>query len=455
MTSRSENKDAKQASFRSWSAAQGITTNGIDYCKIPNRGLGIVAQRHLKAGETLVIVPFSALVTINTVPKAFRKRHEQITTQGLLASFLASSKSIKTTYVPWASTWPTLEDFKASMPICWRQYEKTALTEDMLDETTVDDMPFPPAVSYPGSQSLDAFWDGNPDLNLLQKQRKKLKADWEVVAEAVPNITFETYVHYWLLVNTRTLYFEMPNLKPLPRRDDRIVMCPFIDLFNHNDTGTYVSFLVDADVYNDQTLAMRSMCPTVDTPMTSYSLNVSYPLCRSFTGQLISNGADGFVLENNRWDATPIDHCLMTHLLDTSAEEQLQQAGYLGASNYSLSSDGVCHRTQVAIRAQFLSVDLWLEFIAGRNSNEVGAEQDAQALITGQVLEPYFQEAENALEWLRNPSGAWTELSYGPRKVLIRRWNQIRVLLQQTANGLVAGKGGQTEDSHKPQSTER
>ena len=46
---------AKRASsFRSWSAAQGITTNGIDYCEIPNSGLGIVAKRRLEVHNTQV-----------------------------------------------------------------------------------------------------------------------------------------------------------------------------------------------------------------------------------------------------------------------------------------------------------------------------------------------------------------------------------------------------------------
>lgn len=43
-----ETEDAKQASFKAWAVAQGITTNGVDYCKIPNSGLGIVAQRRLE-----------------------------------------------------------------------------------------------------------------------------------------------------------------------------------------------------------------------------------------------------------------------------------------------------------------------------------------------------------------------------------------------------------------------
>ncbi|KAL8675245.1 MAG: hypothetical protein Q9168_000365 [Polycauliona sp. 1 TL-2023] len=246
--SQSEKGDAKRAAFLSWSAAQGIVTNnGIDYCEIPNKGLGIVARRNLKAGEELVNVPFPALVTINTVPGAFRKKHKQITTQGLLASFLASSNVEKTAYAPWASTWPSFADFRDAMPICWRQRGMTSLTEHLLDETTSHDhadLPFPPAIDQsPKNVSCD-WLEANPTLDLLQKQRKKLKADWEIVGQALPNMSFEKYVHYWLLVNTRTFYFEMPNVKRHPPRDDRIVMCPFIDLFNHNDGGVLFFSLI-------------------------------------------------------------------------------------------------------------------------------------------------------------------------------------------------------------------
>lgn len=40
---------------------------------------------------------------------------------------------------------------------------------------------------------------------------------------------------------------------------------------------------------------------------------------------------DGFLLDNNPWDSTLIDHVLMSYLIDTSAEQRLQEAGYLGS----------------------------------------------------------------------------------------------------------------------------
>ncbi|KAL8733608.1 MAG: hypothetical protein Q9166_002017 [cf. Caloplaca sp. 2 TL-2023] len=223
-----QTKKAKEAdSFRSWSAAQGITTSGIDYRNISNRGLGIVAQRRLEAGEELVNVPFPALVTVNTVPKAFRKQLQQITVQGLLASFLVSDSATEKGYGPWARTWPTLADFRESMPLCWQQYGMAALTEEMLEESSDPDkldLPFPPAIDRPAYRGITVASDPSATMGLLQKQRKKLKADWKVVKEKLPKTSFEKYVYYWFIVNTRTFYFEMPNIRTHPPREDRIVM---------------------------------------------------------------------------------------------------------------------------------------------------------------------------------------------------------------------------------------
>ena len=115
-----------------------------------------------------------------------------------------------------------------------------SLTEEILDETTKHDeidLPLPSAIYHASSNTLHNFSKANPNMDLLQRQRKKLKADWKIVKKGLPDLSFERYVHCWLLVNSRTFYFELPNAKTLPPRDDRIVMCPFVDLFNHNDTG--------------------------------------------------------------------------------------------------------------------------------------------------------------------------------------------------------------------------
>ncbi|KAL8811723.1 MAG: hypothetical protein Q9223_007469 [Gallowayella weberi] len=239
----------------SWSAEQGITANGIDYRKIPNSGLGIVAHRHIKAGEELINVPLSALVTVNTVPKAFREQHKQITVQGLLASFLASTDIIDTAYAPWASTWPTLADFRKALPLFWPQDGMAVLTAELLEESSVHGklgVPLTPAIEHPAFRGSAGMSCSTGTVGLLQEQRKKISADWKITTESLPKTSFEHFVYYWCIVNTRTFYFETPNVKTHPPRDDCIVMCPFIDLFNHNDSGVSSPPLRCNDVLTDQ-----------------------------------------------------------------------------------------------------------------------------------------------------------------------------------------------------------
>ena len=78
--------------------------------------------------------------------------------------------------------------------------------------------------------------------DLLRKQEQKLKKDWSVISTIFPNSTFEAYAYNWLIVNTRSFYYELPSLKVQPAREDRMVLCPFADYFNHADRGCEVSF---------------------------------------------------------------------------------------------------------------------------------------------------------------------------------------------------------------------
>ncbi|KAI4248423.1 MAG: hypothetical protein L6R40_000982 [Gallowayella cf. fulva] len=367
------------------------------------------------AGEELINVPLSALVGVETVPQTFRKQQKQITVQGLLASYLASTDIIDTTYAPWASTWPTPTDFRESLPICWSQIGMTALTEELLDDHNNLDLPFPPAIERQANRDSDPKLHPSGTLGLLQEQKRKLRTDWRMIKETLPKTSFEKYVHFWFIVNTRTFYFENPNVKTHPPRHDCIVMCPFIDLFNHDDTGCNVQYGLDGySVTSDK--AYRRL-DAGDELFVSYGQHTNDFLLVEY----------GFVLGSNRWDSTPVDHLLMPYLVSTPAEEKLRRAGYLG--NYTLDPNGVCYRTEVAVRTQILSDDEWSDLVAGRDLERPEDEINAQALIANQILDPFLQEAKNVLEWLRISSG----LPDGPSQVLIRRWEQIQALLQQVA----------------------
>ncbi|KAL9010480.1 MAG: hypothetical protein Q9173_004589 [Seirophora scorigena] len=129
------------------------------------------------------------------------------------------------------------------MPLCWPQHEATALTEGLLTEVTLNEGEYshlPPAIERLEIGARGPASKQTKMCGLLVTQRKKLRADWEIVSGIFPDATFENYLHKWLVVNTRSLYHEMPTARTLPPREDHMVLCPLIDLFNHSDSGCAV-----------------------------------------------------------------------------------------------------------------------------------------------------------------------------------------------------------------------
>lgn len=191
-------------------------------------------------GEELVKVPLSALLTVNDVPETFRNKLMPIRVHSLLASFLATGDNTDPAYAPWASTWPAFSEFRESMPLCWPQQGMAALSEELLNEVELKSnavLPMPPAIEPCDTRVPNTTYSSDDICGLLPTQRRKLRADWELVSRIIPGTSFEKYLYYWLVINTRSLYYEMPNVKTQPSREDCMVLCPFIDLFNHNDSG--------------------------------------------------------------------------------------------------------------------------------------------------------------------------------------------------------------------------
>lgn len=166
-------------------------------------------------------------MTVDDIPEAFRTQHESVTVHGLLASFLAFGTRIEEVYGPWSSTWPTISEFRKIMPLCWSQHGASALTEGLL--ATLDERGhahMSSTIERFELRARDPVSNPEPMCGFLQAQRKRLKADWELVSSIFPDAAFENYLHKWLVVNTRSLYYELPTAKTPPPRDDCMVLCP-------------------------------------------------------------------------------------------------------------------------------------------------------------------------------------------------------------------------------------
>lgn len=94
----------------------------------------------------------------------------------------------------------------------------------------------PPAIDSDCWSQLNPHGQGIRP-GLLLKQERNLERDWSIVERVVPDASKDTYMHYWLVVNTRTFYYELPGVNGKRPKEDRMVMCPYVDYFNHADQG--------------------------------------------------------------------------------------------------------------------------------------------------------------------------------------------------------------------------
>ena len=166
-------------------------------------------------------------------------------------------------------------------------------------------------------------------------------------------------------------------------------------------------------------------------------------------------------MDNNKWDSLSLDDLFTTTPPTTtgdqsripvpiSKKEQLERTNYWG--NYNLnSSEGVCHRTQVAVRAVTTNVARFKQFVAGKeiDKDRDREERKADLFIVREILQVYFETAEGAIKCLEEEEGAGggSLLPTNCRATLIKRWKQIKRLIQDAfVNGI--NEHTQTEMRH-------
>lgn len=141
-----------------------------------------------------------------------------------------------------------MKELRESMPILW-----SCKLEQMLGPIRkssaihryreASPLVLPPAIGGRW-QFVSSLSRVNEDVGLLNRQARKFVADWNIVSRVFADKVWEDYAYCWLVVNTRSFYFELPDAANTPQ-PDRMVMCPFVDYFNHNDHGVSLQMLVD------------------------------------------------------------------------------------------------------------------------------------------------------------------------------------------------------------------
>lgn len=97
--------------------------------------------------------------------------------------------------------------------------------------------------------------------------------------------------------------------------------------------------------------------------------------------------------------------------------------------------DGVCHRTQVAIRALLLDNKDFTKFVNGQEACDERDEARADEFIASKILEIYTWEAEQAIQALERLDDEETQ---SQKRVLTKRWRQIMDMVHRAEKMFIA-----------------
>lgn len=129
------------------------------------------------------------------------------------------------------------------MPLLLEERYRKPLVDD---KTSKKFLFLPPEIGGIWIDSLGNLETGYESTGSLPKQEVKMRRDITIVGAndskngALRNsrAAQEADLNWlWLIVNSRSFYYDLP-LRTKPRnKDDKLCLCPFIDYFNHGNQG--------------------------------------------------------------------------------------------------------------------------------------------------------------------------------------------------------------------------
>lgn len=288
-----------------YAAKLGVQLNGIMPRRLPGRGYGMVATRDVQPAETVLSIPTRALRTLATVPKAMsRKLDHDVSVHGILAADLVLSlHDGSSDYAPWDAVLPTTTDLEG-MPMLW----PTKL-QDLLPSAARTTLVRQQAKLQRDWAATKVWADGEDgDESKEGTQGKKGK---------LARLTYEKYLHGWLLVNSRTFYYTTPRSeKTTISHDDRMAMQPVADLFNHAaDHGCEAAYAAKGFSF----VADRLYEEGDEVPI-SYGAHSNDALLVEY----------GFILtgSTNKWDEVALDAVILPRLT-AAQKDDLEEVGFL------------------------------------------------------------------------------------------------------------------------------
>ncbi|KAL9054969.1 MAG: hypothetical protein Q9162_003824 [Coniocarpon cinnabarinum] len=401
----------------------GLEINGVKAAFTPGKGRGIVADRHgAQEGDRLVHVPSSSILAVPKSAAVGASQKSASSVHSLLSLKLLQGdvpEHLQSFMGMWRSVMPDLEILKQCVPLLW-----SARAQQLLPE---------------------------PAKALLQRQKTKFQRDWNdfrsmklpLSAFGLPegssqSAVYEAFAHAWLLVNTRSFYWDYPTTQSQGSKrarqksqkssnglgaEDCMALVPFIDLFNH----TYVGECCAVEFNNTgfTVVAARDYEPGEEVFVTYGNYGNEFLLVEY-----------GFMMDPNVCDTVALDQYVIPEF-NKAQRALVEEANMFG--NYNLHASNspsnvtpptYCYRTQCALRALVLPPAKAKEYIdSGGESgdNEIPNERkkidDMWKHICGHVFENVLK-CKNSVE---------TDLAEGaPQEILLARWNQISDMVYDT-----------------------
>ncbi|KAK4145686.1 ribosomal lysine N-methyltransferase set11 [Dichotomopilus funicola] len=372
-----------------WAETKGVKLNGVMPWALDGRGIGVVAVKNIKEGDQILLVPNSALRSLDTArPEIKQNIPKDASVQAILALELALDKP-NTGYDAWVAVTPSRESIMTLLPMVW-------------DHRLHQYLP-------------------KPALALLRKQQAKFNRDWAAVqqmpafAGEEATITRSEFMYYWLLINTRTFYHETPQTALLPS-GDKMVLQPVADLFNHGSKGCDVKF------------TSAGCTITADR---AYEVGDEIQICYGRHHNDFLLVEYGFILGGiNTWDEACIDDAILPSL-NREQRSILEERDFLG--NYVLDANEVCYRTQVALRLLCLSsYEEWNRLVTDGEDGGEALQKEVDGRLVD-MLERYELVVERKIREVE----ALEEVGQAcQREILVTRWRQILKLVEDTIDRL-------------------
>ncbi|KLU83264.1 hypothetical protein MAPG_02328 [Magnaporthiopsis poae ATCC 64411] len=272
----------------------------------------------------------------------------------------------------------------------------------------------PRTISVHGLLAADLALDASGRSPIDTKQQRQQQDSQQ--HETTQALDEARYRYAWLLANTRTFYYVDPRTAKLPR-EDRMVLQPVADLFNHADRdGCAVAF-------GEDDFTIRSS--GVHEPGAELSI------CYGNHNNDFLLAEYGFVLDGgNRSDEVCLDDVLLPRL-SARQRDLLEARDFLG--NYMLDRQTVCYRTEVALRLlacpSSSSTAAWEAFVDGGDGGGERQQEKADHMLLGLLSKHRRGVVQKRIAALEGGCMAAVGTA-AQRGLLAARWHQIDGLFE-------------------------